>query len=116
MIWFWLSAASMVATGFAHSFFGERRIIMPILASGIPVATHPLGRFVIRFAWHLTTVLMLLCAVTALLPDVPHRLVALTATAWLVVGLFDAIASKGKHIGWPPITLSGVFALIGLYA
>jgi len=31
------------------------------------------------------------------------------------VGLFDLFASKGRHIGWPLLTLIGVFALMAAY-
>lgn len=113
MTWLFLSAVFMVLTGAAHSYFGEKRLIIPILSSGIEVAENPLGRVVIRAAWHLTTLLMVLNAAVMVWPDTPRTLAIVTASAWLVSGIVDAVISKGKHIGWPPITLAGIFGLMG---
>ena len=32
------------------------------------------------------------------------------------VGLFDAVYTRGRHIGWPILTASGVFAILGATA
>jgi hypothetical protein len=34
--------------------------------------------------------------------------------AFTGVGLFDAVASRGRHIGWPLLTGIGVAALLSL--
>jgi len=114
MIWFYLSAAAMVLTAVAHSYFGEKRLIIPILAIDAQVTQRPLARQVIRFAWHFTSLFMISTAVFVLWPGVPQSLVLLTGLLWLGAGVFDAIMTKGKHIGWPLITAAGIFALIGV--
>lgn len=113
MIWLWLSAGLMAITAFLHSYFGEKRLIGPILGSDLQLVKTPLARMVIRLAWHLTSILMLINAALMVWPGTPVALVAATAATWLVMGLIDAVLTKGKHIGWPPITAAGVFGLIG---
>lgn len=114
MIFLHLSAATMVLTGLTHSYFGEKRLIVPILASELPVANDPLGRMVIRLAWHFTTILMVLNACVMIWPATPNGLIMVTTAVWLVVGLIDAALTKGRHIGWPLITLAGGFGLCGV--
>jgi hypothetical protein len=112
-----LAALLMALTGLLHSFFGERRLITPLLALDVPMLQKPQTRWVIRLAWHFTSLLMLLTAMTAWRaaqsPATADRpLLQTIGAAWLAGGLLDAIGSRGKHIGWPPITLAGLFTLI----
>ena len=113
MSWLWLSAATMVAVAFVHALLGERRLIGPILALNTGVVAVPLGRQVLRFAWHLTSVLMILCALVVVWPGTARALIAITGAVWLAVGLFDGVVTRGKHVGWPFLTAAGVFALLG---
>lgn len=115
MIWLYLSAILMAVTGFLHSFLGERRLIVPLLAIDAPITQRFLARKVIRFAWHLTTVLILLCAALVIWPGVPEGLVLTTGLLWLAAGLFDAVYTHGQHIGWPPIAAAGLFAIMGVW-
>lgn len=113
------AALLMVLTGFMHSYFGERRLIGPLLAIDAPLVKHRLARWVIRFAWHLTTPLMWFMALVLLrgaqAPATMDRLlVTIIGVMWLVAGLIDAVGSRGKHIGWPPITLAGLLTLLAL--
>jgi hypothetical protein len=32
----------------------------------------------------------------------------------VAVGLFDAVLTRGKHIGWPMLTAIGLFSLLAL--
>ncbi len=113
MSWLWLSAGAMVATGFAHSFFGERRLIAPILTYDEGVMTRDLARQVVRLAWHFTTVLILLSAVVVVWPGMPKPLLLVIGAVWLAVGLLDAIFTRGRHIGWPLLTAAGLAAIAG---
>lgn len=113
MIFLWLSAAIMGITAAAHSILGEKRLIGPLLALDIGVMSSALARSVTRFAWHLTTVLMLLSALLVIWPGSPRPLVVITGGAWLAAGLTDAIMTRGRHIGWPMLTAAGVLALAG---
>ena len=113
MNWLWLAAATMVIVALVHAILGERRLIGPILAMNTGVVALPLGRQVLRFAWHMTSVLMILCGVVVAWPGIDPVLVGIVGLAWLSAGLFDCAYTRGRHIGWPFLTAAGVFALLG---
>jgi hypothetical protein len=68
---------------------------------------------VTRFTWHFTSLLMALSAAVVVWPKSPGGLVAVTGATWVAAGLFDGALTRGEHIGWPFLTLAGIFALIG---
>lgn len=114
------SAATMVLlvlTAFVHSWFGERLLIGPLLRRRLdPAAKNPLGRFVLRFGWHMMSISFV--ALSAVLwvsmgSDVDHhRMISgIVGVIFALCGLFDAVASRGRHIGWPLLMLIGVCGL-----
>lgn len=107
-----MSAVAMVLTALAHSIVGEKRLIQPLLAARIELLSGYRGPLV-RFAWHFTTLLMLTNAALVAYPAAPLTLVRITGAVWLAAGLFDAVLTKGQHIGWPLLTAAGLLALIG---
>ncbi len=114
-----MAAALCVITGLLHSVLGEQRLIQPLLASDLPIMQNNLARQVTRFAWHWTTALWLLVAATLALSaysliDSVHLLVAIGGVH-VVMGLADAILTRGQHIGWPLITLIGGLTLFAVY-
>lgn len=111
--WLWVAAAMMTATAFVHAILGERRLIGPLIAAQAGVLERPLARQVTRFAWHLTSALMLLNAATIVWPGTPRAIIVMTGAVWLAVGLFDAALTKGRHVGWPALSASGLFAIVG---
>jgi len=112
-IWLWLAAALMAATALLHSVLGERKLIAPILALHTGVLAVPLARQVLRFGWHLTSGLMVVCAAAMIEPRSPARLIAIIGSIWLLSGLADAVYTRGRHIGWPALVAAGAFALLG---
>lgn len=110
-----LSGALMATTGIVHSVIGERRLVGPLLRARDGVLAVPLARMVLRFAWHITTILMVLCAAAVVWPGTPVGLVATIGAAWLVAGIVDIVWSRGRHIGGPPITLAGALALAPIF-
>ena len=116
-----LTAASLLlaTTMTVHSVFGQRRLIRPLLDQRAGVMQHPLARFIVPFAWHLTSFIGLVIAAILLAwawaPDQARAVgLAMTGIVFTVSGLIDAVGSKGKHIGWAPLTLIGLFALSAL--
>ena len=116
-----LIAAAIVtlATAATHSYFGEKRLIGPLVASDDGVMSRLLAKQVIRFAWHLTSLLWigqaLLLLRAAFDPEVlDAMLIAGIGVLHVAVGLFDAVVTRGKHIGWPLLMAIGVFALLSL--
>ncbi len=117
----WLVAAAVVtlATAFAHSYFGERRLIGPLVRGAQGVMGVPLGRQVLRGAWHLTSLLWIAQALLLLREavhpgSIDRALIGGIGGLYVGVGLFDAYLTRGKHLGWPLLTAIGVFSLLAL--
>lgn len=72
-----------------------------------------LARRVFRLAWHALSLLMLVSAASILWPGTPRGLILLIGAAWTATGLFDAVYTRGRHIGWPFLTASGLLAIAG---
>lgn len=113
MFWLWVSAILMTATAMIHSILGERRLIGPILALNTGIVAAPLSGQVLRYAWHVTSVLMLTNAALVVWPGAPKQLIGLVGAVWLSAGLLDAVLTRGKHVGWPFLALAGLFAVLG---
>ncbi len=111
--WLWLASFMMVVTALAHSILGERKLIGPILGLNSGVLAIPLARQVMRFGWHLTSALMVVCAAAMIVPGSPDGLITFIGFIWLAAGLIDAVYTSAKHIGWPILTAAGLFALLG---
>jgi len=114
-----IAAMLLIVTAFAHSVLGERRLIGPLLARREGVLASGLARVVLRFAWHLTSVTWaVLALILVQLVREPatarHWAAAGTGVAFTGVGLFDAVASRGRHVGWPLLTGIGIAALLSL--
>jgi hypothetical protein len=115
-----LTAAILLAvTASAHSVLGEQRLIGPLLARREGVLASDLARVVIRFAWHLTSVtwaILALILVQLVRDPATARLWAAAGTgvAFTGLGLFDAVATRGRHVGWPLLAGIGIAALLSL--
>jgi hypothetical protein len=114
-----VAAMLLMVTAVVHSVLGERRLIGPLVERRDGILASDLARFVLRFAWHLTSVSWLalgLILVQLVRNPATARLWASVATgvAFLGVGLFDAAASRGRHIGWPLLAGIGIAALLSL--
>jgi hypothetical protein len=114
-----VAAGLLVVTALVHSVLGERRLIGPLLSRRDGILASELARFVLRFAWHLTSITWLVLALilVQLVCD-PARArfwaVAATGVAFTGVGLLDAVASRGRHLGWPLLTGIGFAAVLSL--
>ncbi len=105
-------------TAVLHSLVGEKRLIGPILASGATIMRGALARAVLRFAWHWTSALWL-CVGAVLVSAgtgsfVDRTVLLAIALAHIFCGLFDGVLTRGKHVGWPFITLIGALTLFAL--
>ena len=117
-----LTVASLllVATMGVHSILGQKRLIRPILKQGAGVMRNPLARFILPFGWHLMSLFGLIIAAIlfawAWAPDQARPIgLVMTGIIFTASGIWDAIGSKGKHVGWPPLTLIGLLALAALF-
>ena len=114
-----IAALLIVATMCVHSMLGQRRLIRPLLDEGHGVMQRPLARFIVPFAWHLTSFIGLVAAAIlfawAWAPDQARSIgLAMTGAVFTARGIWDAIGSKGQHVGWPPLTLIGLLSLVAL--
>jgi hypothetical protein len=114
-----LTATLLVLTALIHSVLGERRLIGPLVARRDGILANHLARVILRFAWHLTSVTWLalgLILVQLVRNPATARFWAAAATggAFTSVGLFDAVVSRGRHIGWPLLAGIGITALLSL--
>ena len=114
-----LASLLLVMTMCVHSVMGQRRLVRPLLDEGAGVMKHPLARFIVPFAWHLTSCIGLVVAAIlfawAWAPDQAQAVGLLSAgIVFTAGGLIDAIGSKGKHIGWAPLTLIGLSSFAAL--
>ena len=94
-------------------------LIRPLLDEGHGVMQRPLARFIVPFAWHLTSFIGLVVAAIlfawAWAPDQARSIgLAMTGAVFTASGIWDAIGSKGQHVGWPPLTLIGLLSLVAL--
>jgi hypothetical protein len=116
-----LAALLLAATMLVHSILGQKRLIRPLLDGNAGVMQRPLARFIIPFAWHLTSAIGLILAAVLLAwawaPGAARTIgLAATAAIFIVAGVGDAIGSKGRHVGWPSLTAVGLCALAALLA
>jgi hypothetical protein len=113
------AAGLLIFTAFVHSLLGERRLMGPLLARREGVLASGLARFILRFVWHLLSIswIVLALILAQLIRDpstARHWAAAGTGVAFTGAGLFDAVASRGRHIGWPLLTGIGIVALLSL--
>ena len=114
-----IAAVLLIATMLIHSILGQRRLMRPLLAENAGVMQRPLARFIVPFAWHLTSLIGLIVASVLLawawMPEHAQTVgLAATGAVFTASGIGDAIGSRGQHIGWPFLTLIGLFALAAL--
>jgi len=115
-----IASLLLVATMGVHSILGQKRLIRPILKQGAGVMRNPLARFILPFGWHLMSLFGLIIAAIlfawAWAPDQARPIgLVMTGIIFTASGIWDAIGSKGKHVGWPPLTLIGLLALAALF-
>ena len=114
-----LASLLLVMTMCVHSAVGQRRLVRPLLDDGTGVMKHALTRFIVPFAWHLTSGIGLVLAAIlfawAWMPDQARSVgLGMSGVVFTASGLIDAVGSKGKHIGWAPLTLIGLSAFSAL--
>ncbi|MEO7276558.1 MAG: hypothetical protein ABIW33_00870 [Sphingomicrobium sp.] len=109
----WISAALMGVTAITHSWLGEVKLVGPMLRGRSGVLRNDFARVIVRYAWHVTSALMLASALTISWPGAPRDLVRAIGGIWIALGLVSLVASRAKHVGWPILGLAGIMAVIG---
>lgn len=113
-----VAAALTVLLAAAHSYLGERYLLMRLFRRGeLPelLGGTAFTRDTLRFAWHVTSVLALglaglLVALAAPSPVAPRVLGWILAATFAASGLVALLGSKGRHLSW--IVFFGIAALV----
>ena len=108
------AATLLFATGIAHSYLGERYILIRLFRQDKLPKLFSNTDFTIgtlRFSWHLTTVAWWGLAYIALMAgqqslDAAQTLQAV-ATVAIVSGIFPLIFTRGRHLSWIAFFLVG---------
>lgn len=114
----WACIILLLVTSLLHSVVGELMLINPLLKDRENhILKHSLARLLIRFVWHIATIMWVLLAVIlySVFITKPASLDPILigiGISFVLIGVFDLIVSKGRHIGWPFLTLIGVTALL----
>ncbi len=113
-----VASLALVAVALAHSYLGERYILMRLFRDARLPRIGPddvFTRRTMRFAWHLTSVAWLgfvvLLAGPGLSFDSSGWVVGVTAAVFAVHALVVLVASRGHHLAWVVFTL--VAGLLG---
>lgn len=117
-------AASLVfLIGLAHSYLGERYLLIPLLRrENLPrlFGSDFFTKRTLRFAWHLTSiawwglaaVLLILAAPGA---DPRRHLLLVIALVFLVHGLVALVFSRGRHLSWIVFWAIATLCLVAVF-
>jgi hypothetical protein len=114
-----LASALIFMTGLAHSYLGERYLLMRLFRSDhLPklFGGTAFTKGTLRFAWHITTLvwwgiacMLLLAAQGTLVKD---QVLAIIGTTSLVSAALPLYFTRGKHLSWLVFILVGALALL----
>ncbi len=114
-----LAAVLMFVTGIAHSYLGERYILIRLFKrDGLPkiFGSTAFTTGTLHFVWHLTTVawwglawLILIAAGGDVSKD---QVLGVTGVVALVSAAFPLYFTRGKHLSWLVFLLIGVLVLL----
>jgi len=116
--WLWLAAVLAVGIGLAHSYLGERFILVRLLRrDNLP---HLFGSDVftkrtLRFAWHLTSIAWIGSGVLVWVlghGDARGGL-RVIGVMFLLSALLTLVSSRGRHLAWIVFGWIGIAALLG---
>ena len=111
-----------VLIGVAHSVLGERLVLGPLFQRGeVPklLGSATFARQTLRFAWHLTTVLLAgigtVVVLLALIQADPHATLILRVLAitFAVCSLLSLVGARAKHFSWWVFLIIAVLLWIG---
>lgn len=114
----YVAAFLLVAVGIAHSWLGERYILIRLFRRGHLPQIFGSSEFTIRtlrFAWHLTSVAWLGFAALLILlasPPVTSSAIGLViGCTFLVHCAIALVGSRGRHLSWPIFLAVGILVL-----
>ena len=114
----YIAALLAFITGAAHSYLGERYLLIRLFKrNNLPklLGGTDFTRQTLRFAWHITTVL--LWGFSALFVLMANDGCSFQNLAWtgaitfLIIGIIALAASKGRHLSWIAFLMIGFICL-----
>ena len=111
------AAALFVILGLAHSYLGERFILMRLFRRGnLPKAlgSTEFTQGTLRFTWHLTTLLAFgMAAVLLGIAQGSSERALVSVIGWgsLLAGLLPVYFTRGKHLSWVGFFAAGAACL-----
>jgi hypothetical protein len=109
-LYFVLAGCLLVLLGIAHSWLGERALLIPLLKrSDLPklFGDEFYTRRILRLAWHLTSLAWIAMGAVFIFlspsrPDSSARVVAQSFSVVFLLSTFFSIwAAHGRHLSWP---------------
>jgi hypothetical protein len=104
---FVIAAALLALLGAAHSYLGERYILIRLFRrQDLPaiLGSSDFTKRTLRFAWHITTLLVVgLAAILIVLASprgTPDHTVEIIAATCAACGLVALAGSRGRHLSW----------------
>ncbi|UAB73594.1 hypothetical protein INR79_20785 [Vibrio sp. SCSIO 43132] len=120
-VFMYLAALLLVVVTFAHSYLGERYILIRLFKQdNLPklFGSDEFTKKTLRFAWHVTSVAWLgLAAILVALtqPDLSKPLIGkIIAIIFAIHFLIALFGSKGKHLSWVVFGLVSVLVWFGI--
>ena len=120
--YFVAAAVLVVGIGIAHSWLGERYILMRLFRrQNMPhlFGSDDFTKRTLRFAWHITTVAWFgaaaLLSILASYPidDSARMLSRVIAATFLVSSIVALLGSRGRHLSWVVFLLIAVLVWMG---
>jgi hypothetical protein len=117
----YIAAFLALGIGIAHSYLGERYILVRLLRWPEFPKLFRSAQFTartLRLAWHVTSVAWWgLAAILALLARPPvsvHAIALVVGITFLITSAIVLVGSRGKHLAWPLFLLIAIVALCEL--
>lgn len=98
-----VAALLLVAIGLAHSYLGERYVLIRLFRRDLPklFGDDVFTKRTLRFAWHITSVAWWgFAALLLTLGSSPHVSLRIISATFFVTGAIALIASRGRHLSW----------------
>ena len=111
-----LAATLVVLVGLAHSYLGEKFILMRLFRQPLPrlFGDDWFTRQTLRFAWHLTTVAWFgFAAILVLMAHPPVTIGALgtvVGVTFMIHFLIALLGTRGRHLSWILFLVIGICA------
>lgn len=121
--YFVAAAVLVVGIGIAHSWLGERYILMRLFRrQNMPhlFGSDDFTKRTLRFAWHITTVAwfgaaaLLLILASYPIDDSARMLSRVIAATFLVSSIVALLGSRGRHLSWVVFLLIAVLVWMGI--